>query len=67
MRPLRLGEEKKEDKKIETTGQNIMACPIIQGGHKKSRGKTIAETPRRRRMLFAVTQEMRFQFLLEKC
>ena len=33
--PMRLGEEKKEERrtKIETTGQNIMACPITQGNH----------------------------------
>jgi len=37
LRPLRLGDEKRkkedEGRKIEITGQNIMACPIPYGGH----------------------------------
>jgi len=39
VRGLRIGEEKRrkkeERKKKETTGQNIMTCPIPYGGHKK--------------------------------
>jgi len=32
---------KEDRRKIETTGQNIMACPITQCGHNKPQGKTI--------------------------
>jgi len=35
LRRLRLGEEKKKNKKIEeTTGQNIMSASTTQGGHR---------------------------------
>ena len=33
MRPLRLGEEKRRQIEEETTGKNMMACTITQGGH----------------------------------
>jgi len=33
LRPLRLGKEKKERRKKETTGQKYNVLPIPQGGH----------------------------------
>jgi len=36
VRPPRLGEEKKKERKKQQ-GKNIMAYPIPQGGHKKER------------------------------
>jgi len=37
LRRLRLGEEKKRRKKEETTGQNIVFCPIRYGDHNYGR------------------------------
>jgi len=34
---IRRGKKRKEDRKIKTTGQNIMACPITQGDHNEDR------------------------------
>jgi len=41
LRPLRLGDEKRRKKNKEIKkpwGKNIMACPILQGGHNNARG-----------------------------
>jgi len=39
VRPLRLGEEKKTEdrRRKKPQDKNIMACPIAQGGHNKSK------------------------------
>jgi len=35
IRPLRIGEEKEEERKIKITGRKYNGLPITMGGHKK--------------------------------
>jgi len=38
---IRRGIKKEDRRKKETTGQNIMVCPITYGDHNKPQGKNI--------------------------